>query len=110
MRTQFGSNSHMNSFTWRQITPTEVLKCSSKLSNTKSMDFYYISNYILRQTVEYICEPLSFIFSKCLEVGYFPDALKISKILPVFKKGDKSLPQNYRPISMFPFSPSFLNR
>ena len=32
--------------------------------------------------------------------GIHPDKLKIAKIIPVFKKGSKLLPANYRPISL----------
>lgn len=66
------------------------------------MDHYWLSNYIIRKTIHLISTPLSFIFNKCLFAGYFPDQLKISKIIPVFKKGDKTKCQNYRPISIVP--------
>ncbi|XP_047000756.1 uncharacterized protein LOC124616489 [Schistocerca americana] len=53
-------------------------------------------------TVHLISKPISFIFKRCLGNGVFPDFLKISKIIPVFKMGDEQLPQNYRAVSIVP--------
>ena len=35
-------------------------------------------------------------------MGVFPDQLKIAKIVPVFKAGNKKILNNYRPISILP--------
>jgi hypothetical protein len=35
-----------------------------------------------------------------MEKAIFPDKLKIAKIIPLFKSGDKTDPSNYRPISL----------
>ena len=37
-----------------------------------------------------------------ITTGVFPDSLKVSKIIPLFKKGDSSLLSTYRPISLLP--------
>ena len=37
-----------------------------------------------------------------LTTGIFPDAFKLSKVIPFLKKGDSSLLVNYRPISLLP--------
>ena len=40
----------------------------------------------------------------------FPDACKIAKVKPLFKKGSKSDPSNYRPISLLPLLSKVLER
>jgi len=37
-----------------------------------------------------------------LTTGTFPDRIKFSEIKPTYKKGDKTLIANYRPISLLP--------
>ena len=37
-----------------------------------------------------------------LSTGIFPDTLKIAKVIPLFKKGDNLILDNYRPISILP--------
>ena len=37
---------------------------------------------------------------RALTIGIFPDKLKIAKVVPIFKKGDKLNINNYRPISL----------
>ena len=49
-----------------------------------------------------ILEPLSMIYKNCIDTGIFPDSWKKSNIVPVHKKGDKQLLENYRPVSLLP--------
>lgn len=93
---------HNQFFCWRQTTPTEIVELVSRFSNSKSTDHYWLSNYIIKQTIDVISEPLSFIINRCLSVGYFSSLLKISKVIPVYKQGDKTQFQSYRPVSIVP--------
>ena len=49
-----------------------------------------------------IATPLFYTFSKSFETGEIPTQLKIAKVVPIFKSGDPSLPNNYRPIYLLP--------
>ena len=44
--------------------------------------------------------PLSIIFKKSLSEGRLPLDWKVANIVPIFKKGNKSSPCNYRPVSL----------
>ena len=48
---------------------------------------------------KYIKVILVKIFKPYLEEVVFPEKLKIAKVTPVFKEGDKENAENYRPIS-----------
>ena len=43
---------------------------------------------------------LTYICNKAISAGVFPDRLKYSIVIPIFKKGNNSDPANYRPISV----------
>lgn len=51
--------------------------------------------------VKYACSAiLCIIFQHSLDTGTVPDDWRTGKVIPVFKKGDRSSPGNYRPISL----------
>jgi hypothetical protein len=55
---------------------------------------------IIRSVAVEIGVPLPRLINVCLEVGNYPDFLKVSRITPVFKAGDPTQFENYRPISV----------
>ena len=42
------------------------------------------------------------IINQTMSTGIFPNALKIAKVRPLYKKGEQSSLNNYRPISLLP--------
>ncbi|CAB3245046.1 unnamed protein product [Arctia plantaginis] len=52
--------------------------------------------------ISVVASDLALIFNRCIECGVFPDLMKHSKIIPLFKAGSTSDPTNYRPISVLP--------
>ena len=89
-------------FTWRPVSNLELYQLVMDLSNSRSQDHYGFSNHLIKSMIHVILDPLVFIINQCLDQGEFPDSLKISKVIPVFKKGNTSIVSNYRPISMVP--------
>ena len=47
-----------------------------------------------------LCVPLSIIFNKSMNEGCVPQDWKLANVTPIFKKGSKSKPENYRPVSL----------
>ena len=58
--------------------------------------------FLLSKKLDLILDPLLWIINLSWSSGVFPDRLKISKIIPIFKSDNASLAQNYRPISILP--------
>ena len=61
-----------------------------------------ISARFLKRILETVTLPLTHIINQSLCIGIFPDSLKIAKVVPLFKKGDLHILDNYRPISLLP--------
>jgi hypothetical protein len=90
------------------VTEDEVLKVTSKLRGKLSAGYDEIPNNIVKQCIQFINKPLTFIFILSLCSGIFPNQMKIAKVRPIYKKGLKEEVSNYRPISILPvFSKMF---
>ena len=59
-----------------------------------------IPSTILQHMCQELATPLCWIANISFITGIHPDKLKIAKIIPIFKKGSKLIPSNYRPISL----------
>ena len=51
-----------------------------------------------------------YIVNKSLAHGIFPSELKMAKIIPIHKSGDKDKIENYRPISLLPVFSKILEK
>ena len=91
-----------NSMFFPPISVLEIKKTIQNLKNSKAKDIYNISTDIIKCCAEIIAEPLCELFQCCVDQGVFPSKLKISKTIPIFKKGQKNDPNNYRPIAILP--------
>ena len=57
-----------------------------------------------------ICTPLKLIFQSWLENGKFPNEWKKANVVPVHKKSDKQILNNYQPISLLPIAGKIFER
>ena len=56
----------------------------------------------VKKSIDLVSKPLTYIYNTSLENGTFPKEMKIAKVIPLFKAGDKKLFSNYRPVSLLP--------
>ena len=83
-----------------QIQEKGIAKLLSKLNINKASGPDTISCRILREAADEIVSYLKFIFEKSLELKNVPYDWRTANITALFKKGDRSKPVNYRPISL----------
>lgn len=88
------------SFNFPPTTNEEVLKNIDSLNSTHSKGPDSLNTHILKIIKHNIALPLSFIFNKSFSTGVFPDHLKKSIVIPIYKSGLKNQVENYRPISL----------
>ena len=81
-------------------TTEEITKIFRNIKNKKSTGHDGTSNEILKCCSPTIEPYVADVFNKCLEQSIFPEPFKIARVIPLFKKGDRSNPENYRPISL----------
>ena len=78
---------------------TKIIKNLASKSNSGHDG---ISARFIKRIQKTITPPLTHIINQSLCTGIFPDRLKIAKVIPLFKKGNQHILNNYRPISLLP--------
>ena len=55
---------------------------------------------VLKELANQIAKPLTLLFQMSLNQGKVPEQWKFANVTPIYKKGSKSSPVNYRPVSL----------
>ena len=87
------------------FTPTdheEVLKLCTTLKAGTSPGCDGIKPDAIKAVKHHIARPLVQIFNLSMSTGIVPCQFKLAKVVPIFKSGNPSLCNNYRPISLLP--------
>ena len=69
-----------------------------------------ISDQMLLLRDDSVILPLKIIFRNILLTSIYPDSWKFAYVITIFKKGDKQLIKNYRPISLLPICDKILEK
>ena len=92
--------SSLKSFLWENVTEKEISDIISNLNPNKATGWDDISIRLIQKLKHILAPVLCHLINQAFHQGTYPDFLKISKIIPVHKGGNKSNPSNYRPISL----------
>ena len=93
-------NVNNNKFSFSSINSSIVFLHLNKLSKSKATGLDNISAKIIRECADLISVSLCDLFNKSLVSGIFPDDWKCARVTLLFKQGEPSDLNNYRPISV----------
>ncbi|GAB1603590.1 hypothetical protein Ahia01_000640300, partial [Argonauta hians] len=79
---------------------TDFLKAIGNIHQHSSAGPDRFPAKVLKECRHYLARPLSQLWRMSLDASYIPKWLLDQTITPVFKKGNRSLPCNYRPVSL----------
>jgi hypothetical protein len=80
--------------------PVHICDVVKSFENKSSPDLDDLSLKFVKKIISEISVPLAHIFRISLETGVFPEKLKTSRVVPIFKSGDPQNCDNYRPITL----------
>lgn len=108
--TDFLSSKTSASAFFDPTSESEIVEIVKEMKCKTSCGHDGLSSKFIKQIIHYIARPLSFVFNQSLCSGKVPAPLKLAKVIPVYKKNNKHLIENYRPISLLPIFSKIIER
>jgi len=96
----FEAPENLSDFSLQPTSEAEVYTVIRNLKSKRSFGWDGISVEVLKRIAMFVSKPLSYMINLSFTEGKFPKNMKLAKIIPIFKKGDKNEAANYRPIAI----------
>ena len=87
-------------FFLREISLDEVIDEINGIFEKKGMGFDNIPPKVIKCAPHLFAPILVELFNKCIKLGYYPENMKVARVVPIHKGGDRNDINNYRPISI----------
>ena len=91
--------SQLRSMFLKNTEKHEILK-SMKNKTSSGIDGF--CQKLEKYCAESVVDPLTIVINRSMATELFPDSLRVSKVNPIYKEGDREDFSNYRPISLLP--------
>ena len=95
-----GYSNTAESFVFHPVEASEIISEILNLPQNKAYELYSCPIRLLKSAAHILSNPLTSIINCSVKQGIYPRKLKRAKIVPIFKSGDETDPNNYRPISL----------
>jgi hypothetical protein len=82
------------------LTEEKIKEKIMKQKSSSALGPDGIGAMVLQQLKDQVAPALSMIFRKSLDTGEVPEDWRRAHVTPIFKKGSKAEPGNYRPVSL----------
>ena len=89
-------------FSLQNTNVNKVCKFLKMLDAKKATALDKIPSKLLKLAADIVFPSLTHIFNESMRTGIFSSEWKLAKVSPIFKKGAKTDPNSYRPISVIP--------
>ena len=99
-----------DNFCLSNTSEEKVLKILTNIESSKAAGVDKLCGRFLKDGANMLAKPFSTLFNLSISQGVFPNACKVAKLKPIFKKGKKTDPSNYRPISLLPSISKIIER
>ena len=93
-----------------RVSEAAVRDALAMVTPNKACGTDNISARIITECADQLVTPLTKICNLSVTSGVFPERWKQVNIIPLYKKGDKKDPSNYRSLSLFPLFGKILER
>ena len=77
-----------------------LMNIVNELKNKNSSGADLLSNSLLKIAIPHLLIPLKKLIDLSFSTGFVPNQIKVAKVIPLHKEGDRSAFNNYRPIAV----------
>ena len=95
-------NTENQKFTFSPTSEVEILKLLKDTNPEKAAGIDNLSGRVLKDDAVVLALPISILCNLSMKRLKFPLNCKIAKLKPLYKKGSKTDPKNYRSVSLLP--------
>lgn len=88
-------------FEFKAVAQLEVLSLLNSIGRP-SAGYDGVRAYVVFHVKDLIVAPLTHIINCIISTARYPKALKVARVVPIYKDGNTANPSNYRPISVLP--------